>query len=687
MRNVVDVFYRLFFRAGLACLIVSSLGARADTLQVSPVQAKIEQLLTQSESQKDLSLKQLLELQQGLPPEATLADQREALVSLIHLYLDNDLNEAAAHKIDELSALGERHNDNWTRAVALNYRAYLCRNGGRLEKAKAMIDEAIKLAASVNVKQLTSSVNSTAGMIDEDRGDFKSALKHQLLALENLEQGGLCRSAEIRHIMVLSDIGLLYLSLKNSALSLEYNQRATRLAEAIHAQNKLAMLSINRGNVYDAQKKFPEAIEAYSQALDMARATSFYRYEFLALNNLSDVNYRTGNYRKCLQYANESVRLSGKMTNVTYLALADVNVGLCKMGLGEVAVGASQVNQGLDLLRKADGKTTVELVLGQLASAYARAGLYRQAYQALSEQTAVALDMFGADRDRVVAEMQSRYDAIQREKQIEQLEQKSRLQTSEIRNKNLLEIIAVMAAVLALFLAISIYMLYLKVKHSNLHLRELNLKLEFQSKRDPLTGLLNRRAFYDSMKKRRKISERRQSGLQNAIHALVILDIDQFKLINDTFGHDVGDIVLIEVSHRLSGMMRENDKLMRWGGEEFLLFLNNVTQESLDVIVGRVLNVVGGTSIEVELQHLNVTVSIGYILLDQGEYLDANLDKSLKLADAALYKAKIAGRNRAIGIQTKGIENHDLDAMLTINLDELIRQDKVILTNIAGPAH
>jgi len=261
-----------------------------------------------------------------------------------------------------------------------------------------------------------------------------------------------------------------------------------------------------------------------------------------------------------------------------------------------------------------------------------------------------------------------------------------RLQNADERNQKLMQIIVVLATVSGLLMAVLIYLLYRKVRHSALHLNELKFKLKYQSRRDPLTGLPNRRAFYEKMKRRAKSANRRVASENTALQALIILGIDQYKLVNDTFGPAVGDIVLIEISQRLADMMRENDRLIRWGSEEFLMFLNNVGSDNPDDIVERALTVVGATCIEVELQQLNVTVSIGYISLEPGDAVNINLENSLKLADAALYRAKIEGRNQAIGVRVGAIQNNDLNAMVTIDLDRLISEHKVAINHISGPA-
>lgn len=282
-------------------------------------------------------------------------------------------------------------------------------------------------------------------------------------------------------------------------------------------------------------------------------------------------------------------------------------------------------------------------------------------------------------------DLSSTPDAAQRKMNSEVQEYQFKLKNAENKNKFFLEIITALALAVVGLLVLLIYLLYRKLKLYDVHLKERNFKLKYQTKRDPLTGLPNRRAFYETMKRRRKSSNRRAGLESNALQALVILDVDQYKIINDTFGSDVGDIVLIEVSHRLVETMRENDRLFRWGEEEYLMHLHNVTRESLGAIVERALQAVGGTCVEVDLQRLNVTVSIGFILLEQGEEHVARLEKSLRIADAALYKAKIGGRNQAIGAHLAIMQNDDFNDISPLNLDDLIIKGKLTVSKISGP--
>ncbi|WP_220782380.1 GGDEF domain-containing protein, partial [Shewanella sairae] len=168
-----------------------------------------------------------------------------------------------------------------------------------------------------------------------------------------------------------------------------------------------------------------------------------------------------------------------------------------------------------------------------------------------------------------------------------------------------------------------------------------------QSNIDALTGLYNRRYFLTFL-------EQQQSLGQNTQMCLAIIDIDHFKTVNDTYGHDIGDEVLVQVGHIIQKNIREEDLLVRWGGEEFVLSLSwpyAGKSTSLEELQGRfeqVRQAIAATPIVVGKQKLHLTVSIGV-----GKRLNAALLKDcwqdiLEGADKALYRAKAQGRDSVV---------------------------------------
>ncbi|ABM00559.1 GGDEF domain-like protein [Shewanella amazonensis SB2B] len=147
---------------------------------------------------------------------------------------------------------------------------------------------------------------------------------------------------------------------------------------------------------------------------------------------------------------------------------------------------------------------------------------------------------------------------------------------------------------------------------------------------DPLTGALNRRAFK---------APKTHSG--STVFALV--DVDHFKRINDTYGHDAGDFVLVELAKLISNHIREDDQFFRWGGEEFLLEFRQAELAQASKRMEALRQLVESSHFNLNGQAINITISAGLTCVSPNH---GGLEKALKAADEALYRAKDSGRNR-----------------------------------------
>ena len=176
------------------------------------------------------------------------------------------------------------------------------------------------------------------------------------------------------------------------------------------------------------------------------------------------------------------------------------------------------------------------------------------------------------------------------------------------------------------------YLLEEDLKRSHVQLRVL-------SERDPLTGLLNRRGFEIALGSAIARAQRANSGL-----GLLLLDLDDFKSVNDTLGHDAGDELLVEIARRLRTTAREGDLVCRLGGDEFVVLVSNLTQQDqalllADRIVAELQKPIVAGSVE-----QIITTSIGIATLSDCADDAAEL---LKCADVAMYRAKQDGRNQS----------------------------------------
>jgi diguanylate cyclase (GGDEF)-like protein len=177
-----------------------------------------------------------------------------------------------------------------------------------------------------------------------------------------------------------------------------------------------------------------------------------------------------------------------------------------------------------------------------------------------------------------------------------------------------------------------------------LELKEMSEQLRQMAFRDALTGLYNQRFFHDAFDRELGRVER-----YSGTFALIMFDVDNFKVVNDNHGHTRGDMVLITISSTLSRMVRQCDMAMRLGGDEFAILLPDTRVESAALLAERIRKEIENTPIVLEDVTLNCTISAGVGSYDPTE---GKKEKSqiIEEIDSALYKSKSTGRNRVTSL-------------------------------------
>ncbi|MCB0272267.1 MAG: diguanylate cyclase [Bdellovibrionales bacterium] len=167
--------------------------------------------------------------------------------------------------------------------------------------------------------------------------------------------------------------------------------------------------------------------------------------------------------------------------------------------------------------------------------------------------------------------------------------------------------------------------------HHHASMREMAMK-------DPLTQIYNRRYFMDLFHREVSYASRQGQPL-----GCLLFDVDHFKKVNDTYGHQAGDLVLKLIAKNVSGTLRVYDAFARYGGEEFVIMLRTTTPENAVMIAERIRKLVENLVIEFDKEVIPITISLGVSSFDGSQMLTA--DELLQIADDNLYKAKEKGRN------------------------------------------
>ncbi|QEN03645.1 sensor domain-containing diguanylate cyclase [Thiospirochaeta perfilievii] len=177
------------------------------------------------------------------------------------------------------------------------------------------------------------------------------------------------------------------------------------------------------------------------------------------------------------------------------------------------------------------------------------------------------------------------------------------------------------------------------IKEFNLDINKAYKKLEVIAYKDTLSGLLNRRSMAHHMDE-----ELSRASRNNTYFGIIMLDIDHFKNINDTYGHDIGDIVIQKVSQVLKNTCRSEDKLSRWGGEEFLILAISPNIENLISMAEKIRVAISELKIPVNKEEISVSATFGLSYYNGNK----NIKELIKEADDNLYIGKKSGRNRVV---------------------------------------
>jgi diguanylate cyclase (GGDEF)-like protein len=315
--------------------------------------------------------------------------------------------------------------------------------------------------------------------------------------------------------------------------------------------------------------------------------------------------------------------------------------------------------------------------LRELGQAYAGIGQYREAVRLYHEERALSAAAAARTRESSLQQLRQQYDSAAKERDLELLKREQSLQDQQLANRRLAQYVGV-ALVLLLGLSLILMLVMLsRVREANRRLKAKQALLRAQSERDPLTDLANRRHFLAVM-------ERHTREVFNG--ALLMIDIDHFKHVNDRHGHAAGDAVICEVARRISQAVREEDLVVRWGGEEFLVFAHEVAPEQLRLLARRILTAIGQQPVATPAGPLRVTASIGFAHFPlPPAQLALHWEQAVNWADMALYTAKAQGRNRAVGIVT--VQAEDAQALLQIeaDFDAACQAQRVQLLCLDGP--
>ena len=443
----------------------------------------------------------------------------------------------------------------------------------------------------------------------------------------------------LRQSSTLRRLAMLEVDFGDKEEALNHIDESIALRKIMEANPKDIELLVNRAFVLFSMKRYEEALVSYREAEVLANEKKNNDYLPIIWSNYADIAYAQGDFprakkelKRLFEWAQENNQMLmtsyGKMT-AALLAIESKNPEQAQQLFDEAGTFFLKENYQVEMRE----------FYGNLAKAYAKHSYYKQAYAALEKKLELSAKIDLESRGHAANELRELLNTEERIK--ENLALQSELQKNRFNIQRWLLLVILLVMGLAWSAR-----LFINARRRNSVLQIENKELDLQRFQDPLTSLFNRRYVMEN-------SKLFWQRVQKQSAAIMIIDADHFKNINDHYGHPAGDAALIEMARRIQSNVRENDVVVRWGGEEFLVCSFSCNEMQVHMMVLRILEELQRTPLLFEDKEISMSASIGYILqpLKLGSSEPISFEECIKFADAALYFAKAKGRNRSIGIE------------------------------------
>ena len=615
----------------IGCAAVFLLGAAAPPATRNDAASLIDQAtlaLRKDADQTPRLIDQAL-AQIALKPDADL--EIRARLQLCEYYGERDAAAAQA-QIDSMQGLVPQLTRKGLRAGLLTCRGDLRVTLGANAEAMALYDQAVSVATSTTDDEMLAGALFGRGFLRGLQADYAAALADLRHSQQLYDRSHM----PLHSMTALMAIATTYSRMGDGAQAQTIYRRALQSQRDAGLLRDQVVTEHNIGRVAEKLGQWDEAARAYESSLSISRQLHYTRGEAYALRGLGAVEQARGNARQALTLLNAADSLQQRTPDARLSALIALSEAATLRETGATATARLKLSKALELFRSASAQADLIITYEQLARVDGDLGDWRRAYQWQEAAKTTSERLLRSQIDQHFAALKVEFDTATREKEYEVLLRESQANARALeqsqRARQLQYLVFALVVVLAGMLAT------LALHHNRNSRRMQKLALT-----DELTGVPNRRSVLSLLPGALNIPA--------STTAVLIVDVDHFKRINDGFGHATGDCVLKMVADNLCAALRMPEFFGRIGGEEFLVVLPGADMRNAQIRAEALRLQVSEADIAAVIPELtSLTVSIGIAISRP----DDNTSTLLQRADGALYRAKAAGRNRVQGEQRDG---------------------------------
>jgi diguanylate cyclase (GGDEF)-like protein len=566
------------------------------------------------------------------PPLAPRGDAAEINMLEIRgmIFADSSRDEDVDRILRRLDNIGQGGDASAVRAAHF-VRAYLARQHTQFAEAETelkRIDMKPPMADAERYRLVT-----LRGLVLRILGQDEASLPflEQALDLANKMHD------DTRTLHAMLALARIYTDSGNFDRAMVQLESARALATTLGDETGLVETEERVADIADRRNDRVTERRASLAGLEHAQRSGSSKWLQLALLNLGDSYLKTRDFAESLKYSKQAMPIILRTNQRDDEQTTLFNEGLAYIGLGSIKAGQKLAEGAIANALAGSDLLDAKELLREYADALEHAGYLMMAIQVYHRYDEISEKFMTNTRQRAFLELSAQFDDERKARELELLRRDNQLKASEMRGQRLQQQLIIAGALFIALICAALLWAIARVKR-------VNAKLQFSSEHDPLTGLSNRRYFNERVLA--------VDGGRPAGGCILLADLDHFKRINDTFGHPAGDAVLAAMSQRLAAALRENDKLVRWGGEEFLAVLGPMAPFQADQMAERLLQTVRSEPVQWNGHLIHCTISIGYACFPMpGTATHITLESGISLVDKALYEAKRRGRDRACVIK------------------------------------
>ncbi|OYU83667.1 MAG: hypothetical protein CFE45_26270, partial [Burkholderiales bacterium PBB5] len=455
--------------------------------------------------------------------------------------------DAAAQPLRELEA--QAPSQALAMAAAGLVRAAISRDAGLVRRADQQATDALEVLPADAPPALHMRLLQLLASVKEDRNQLDEAVRLRLQAMNLADaMGSLSRRGETR-----SQLALTLRSAGQSERGQALSNEAMALLRSAGDRGSLARAlnveSFFRSDANDAEGE----LRVLREAIEQARLAGAHQMQVLFMANLSDHFLKRGAFSTALQLARDALPLARALGDRRSEGVAQGNLGLALISLHQLDEGLREAQAAIALSQRTGALAYQADGEAELGAYLERAGYLREAVAAYRRHRALADELSRRGQQRAIVELQETQDHERRQQALNLLQREADLQQAQLLNQQLTQRLWAAGALAALLLLGVVAVLLRRLTRHNAALKEGNALLRTLSEHDPLTGLANRHHL-------QRLRQAPADGPAPAFEgALLLIDIDHFKRVNDRHGHAAGDSVLVETARRLRQCLDNGD--------------------------------------------------------------------------------------------------------------------------------